>query len=147
VAIKTDAVGKVFPSSTYVVGTEKIREFAEATFDTNPLSRDEDAAKAAGFDGLVAPPMFAVVYASKSLAPAMFDPDVEINFMMLVHGSQTLEFGAPVVAGDRISTTMSVKSIEQKGDKGFYVFASDSKNQNGDTVSTGDWTMIVRGVS
>lgn len=144
--IKTDAVGKTFPPVEYVVGTEKIREYAAATFDDNPLSNDEAAAKAAGYAGLVAPPMFAVVFSSKASAPAMFDPDVEMNFAMMVHGSQDFTFHKPVVAGDRITTTASVKSIEENGGKGFYVFTTESVDENGAAVVSADWTCIVRGV-
>lgn len=145
-AIKTDAVGKVYPPVEYVVGTEKIREYAAATFDDNPLSNDEDAAKAAGYSGLVAPPMFAVVFTSKASAPAMFDPEVGLNFAMMVHGGQDFVFHKPVVAGDRISTTASVKSIEEKGGKGFYVLTTESVDQDGKPVVSADWTLIVRGV-
>jgi acyl dehydratase len=146
VAIKTGAVGKTYPSVEYVVGTEKIREYTAATFDDNPLSNDEDAAKAAGYAGLVAPPMFAVVFSSKAAVPAMFDPEVEMNFAMMVHGAQDFTFHKPVVAGDRITTTASVKSIEASGGKGFYVYTTESVNQNGEAVVSADWTCIVRGV-
>jgi acyl dehydratase len=146
VAIKTDAVGKTFPPVEYVVGTEKIREYAAATFDENPLSNDEAAAKAAGYDGLVAPPMFAVVFSAKASAPAMFDPEVGMNFAMMVHGAQDFTFHKPVVAGDRITTTASVKSIEENGGKGFYVFTTKSVDQDGNPVVSADWTCIVRGV-
>jgi acyl dehydratase len=146
VAIKTEAVGKTFPPVEYVVGTEKIREYAAATFDDNPLSNDEDAAKAAGYAGLVAPPMFAVVFSGRASAPAMLDPEVEMNFAMMVHGAQDFTFHKPIVAGDRITTTASVKSIEVKSGKGFYIFTTESVNQHGETVVSADWTCIVRGV-
>jgi acyl dehydratase len=146
VAIKTEAVGKTYPPVEYVVGTEKIREYTAATFDDNPLSNDEDAAKAAGYAGLVAPPMFAVVFSSKAAVPAMFDPEVEMNFAMMVHGAQDFTFHKPVIAGDRITTTASVKSIEASGGKGFYIYTTESVNQNGETVVSADWTCIVRGV-
>lgn len=145
-AIKTDAVGKTYPPVEYVIGTEKIREFADATYDKNPLSNDEEAAKAAGYAGLVAPPMFAVVFSAKGVAPAIVDPEVELNFAMMVHGGQDFTFHKPVVAGDRITTTAKVKSIEENGGKGFYVFTTESVNQDGDPVVTADWTLIVRGV-
>ncbi|MBI2692440.1 MAG: MaoC family dehydratase N-terminal domain-containing protein [Solirubrobacterales bacterium] len=145
-AIKTEAVGKTYPPVEYVVGTEKIREYTAATFDDNPLSNDEEAAKAAGYAGLVAPPMFAVVFSSKAAVPAMFDPEVEMNFAMMVHGAQDFTFHKPVVAGDRITTTGSVKSIEAKGGKGFYVYTTESVNQNDELVVSADWTCIVRGV-
>ncbi len=145
-AIKTEAVGKSYPPVEYEVGSEKIREFTAATFDENPLSNDEDAAKAAGYNGVVAPPMFAVVYSAKAAVPAMFDPEVGMNFAMMVHGAQDFTFHQPVVAGDRITTTCSVKSIEENAGKGFYVYTTESVNQNGESVCTADWTCIVRGV-
>jgi acyl dehydratase len=76
----------------------------------------------------------------------MFDPEVEMNFAMMVHGAQDFTFHKPVVAGDRITTTASVKSIEASGGKGFYVYTTESVNQNGETVVSADWTCIVRGV-
>ena len=50
--------------STYAVGREKIREYAAAVGETNPLHHDLDAAREAGYADVVAPPMFAVVYSA-----------------------------------------------------------------------------------
>jgi acyl dehydratase len=69
-----------------------------------------------------------------------------MNFAMMVHGGQDFTFHKPVVAGDRITTTASVKSITEDGGKGFYVYTTESVNQNGEKVVTADWTAIVRGV-
>ncbi len=145
-AVQTQAVGKTFPPMLYAVGREKIREYAHAVGETNPLHFDLDAARAAGYDDLVAPPMFAVVYGLPAVAPALFDPDVAINFAMLVHGGQEFAWGPLVLAGDEISTIVSVKSIDQRGELGFYVFESVSHNQRDHEVSRGTWTNIVRGV-
>lgn len=144
--VQTEAVGKTYAPVEYVVGTEKIREYTAVTFDESPLSNDEAAAEAAGYAGLVAPPMFAVVFSSKAAVPAMFDPEVGMNFAMMVHGAQDFTFHKPVVAGDRITTTASVKSIHEDGGKGFYVYTTESVNQNGEPVVSADWTCIVRGV-
>jgi acyl dehydratase len=145
-AIKTDAIGKSYEPVTYAVGREKIREYASAVGETNPLHHDLDAARSAGYRDLVAPPMFAVVYASRSVGPAIFDPDVGINFAMMVHGSQEFVWGPLVIAGDEITTVNTVKDIADRGGMGFYVFESVSTNQDGQTVCTGTWTNIVRGV-
>ena len=80
------------------------------------------------------------------MAPAVLDPEVGINLAMMVHGGQEFEWGKPVVAGDEITTTASVKDISERDGKGFYVFETVSTNQDGDTVATGTWTNIVRGV-
>ncbi len=144
--VQTQAVGKTFPPMVYAVGREKIREYATVVGETNPLHFDLDAARAAGHDDLVAPPMFAVVYGLPAVGPALFDPEVGVDFAMLVHGAQEFDWGPLVVAGDEISTTVSVKSIDQRGELGFYVFESVSHNQRGQQVCLGTWTNIVRGV-
>ena len=145
--LNTQAIGKTYEPFVYAVGREKIREYAAAVGETNPLYFDVDQARAAGYADVVAPPMFAVVYAGRALVPAIFDPDVGLNFAMMVHGGQEFRWGPLVVAGDETTTTASVKDIADRGGMGFYVFESVSKNQRGETVCTGTWTNIVRGVS
>jgi acyl dehydratase len=146
VPLNTQAVGKQFEPTHYAVGREKIKEYARAVGETNPLHLDENAARAAGYADVVAPPMFAVVYSSPSVAPAMFDPEVEMNFAMMVHGGQQFEWGPLVVAGDEIATTTTVKDISERDGRGYYVFESVSLNQRGEQVCRGTWTNIVRGV-
>ncbi len=141
------AVGKTYPPTVYAIGREKIKEYAFAVGETNPLHLDHEAARAAGYRDVVAPPMFAVVYSAPSVTPALFDPEVGIDFAMMVHGGQEFVWGPLVVAGDEITTTVSVKSIEERAGNGYFVFESQSVNQDGDTVCTGTWTNIVRGVS
>jgi acyl dehydratase len=140
----TKAIGKVFPAVTYAVGREKVREYASAVGETNPLHLDVEAARAAGYADVVAPPMFAVVYAGRAVIPALFDPEVGINFAMMVHGAQEFEWGPVVVAGDEITTTASLKDISERAEMTFFVFESVSENQRGETVCTGTWTNIVR---
>jgi acyl dehydratase len=129
------------------VGREKIREYAHAVGEDNPIYFDRAAATEAGFRDIPAPPMFAVVYSSGSVAPALFDPEVGLNFAMMVHGSQEFVWGDPVCAGDTITTETSVKDIAERAGMGFYVFESVSHNQAGQEVVRGTWTNIVRGHS
>ena len=144
--VKTEAVGKEYPETSYEVGLEKIREYAAAVGEQNPVHHDREAAKAAGFRDVVAPPMFTVVYSAPALGPAVLDPDVGINFATMVHGGQEFVWGEPVCCGDRITTRAEVAEIFEKDGKGFYVFESVSTNQDGDEVVRGKWTNIVRGV-
>ena len=144
--IKTDAVGKEWPGTTYQVGREKIKEYATVLGLDNPVHFDVEAAKAAGFRDVVAPPMFAVVYSAPAVAPAMLDPEVGMNFATMVHGGQTFEWSEPACSGDEITTSAKCLSIEEKDGKGFYVFESMSVNQDGAQVVRAVWTNIVRGV-
>jgi len=88
--------------------------------------------------------MFAVVYSGRAITPALFDPEVGIDFARMLHGGQEFRWGPLVVAGDEIATTTTVKDISQRGGMNFYVFETDSRNQRGETVCTGIWTNIVR---
>ena len=144
--LKTDAVGKEWPGTIYQVGREKIKEYANALGLDNQVHFDLEAAKAAGFRDVVAPPMFAVVYSSPGVAPAILDPEVALNFAAMVHGGQEFEWGEPACSGDEITTTSKCLSIEEKDGKGFYVFETSSVNQEGAQVVRGTWTLIVRGV-
>jgi acyl dehydratase len=146
-SVNTEAIGKTYPPEIYAVGREKIKEYAYAVGETLPVHLDPEAARAAGYADVVAPPMFAVVYAGRSVVPALFDPEVGINFAMMVHGSQEFRWGPVVIAGDEVTTTTTVKDVAQRGGMGFYVFESSSQNQRGETVCLGTWTHIVRGDS
>jgi acyl dehydratase len=145
--ISSEAIGKTYAPVSYAVGREKIREYAAAVGETNPLHHDVEAARAAGYADVVAPPMFAVVYASRSLVPALFDPEVGLDFARMVHGGQDFHWGPVVVAGDEITSSTTVADIATRGGMEFFVFESVSQNQRGETVCTGTWTNIVRAAS
>ena len=95
--IKTEAIGKTYAPLLYAVGREKIREFAAAVGETNPLHLDVETARAAGYDDVVAPPMFAVVYAGPSQTPALFDPEVGIVFGFYVFETTSRDRGGDTV--------------------------------------------------
>jgi acyl dehydratase len=127
------------------VGREKIREYANAVGEDGAVHHDREAACEAGFRDVVAPPMFAVVYSAGAVGPAVLDPELGINLMMMLHGSQEFEWSEPVCAGDTITTETVIKDLYEKDGKEFYVFESVSRNQDGQEVVRGTWTNIVRG--
>jgi acyl dehydratase len=141
----TGVIGKSYDPVVYAVGREKIREYAAAVGETNPLHHDLEAARSAGYPDVVAPPMFAVVYSARAVMPGIFDPEVGINFAMMVHAAQEFVWGPVVVAGDEVTTTASVKDISERSGMSFYMFETVSENQRRETVCTGTWTQIVRG--
>jgi acyl dehydratase len=144
--VATTAVGKKWDPATVEVEAERITKYADAIGADSDLHHDAEAAKAAGFRDLVAPPMFCVVYSAPAMGPAILDPEVGINFPAMVHGGQAFEWVEPVCAGDVITTTAECKEIYEKDGKGFYVFETVSTNQDGAETVRGTWTNIVRGV-
>jgi len=143
-AVDARAVGRVFPPHSYMVGREKIREYARAVGERDPRCLDLDAARAAGHPDLVAPPMFAVVYCAAAIEEAMLDPAVGIDFAMLVHGGQEFEWGPLVHAGDEVTTEVRFAEVSERIGMAFYRFESRSANQLGEEVCRGQWTQIVR---
>ena len=142
--METSPIGKSYPPFTYEVGAEKIREYARAVGEDNPLHHDREAARAAGFRDVVAPPMFAVVYSAGAIAPGVLDPEVGIDVARMVHGGQEFVWSEPVCSGDVITTEASLRDISEQNGRKFYVFESVSRNQDGDEVVRGTWTNIVR---
>ena len=144
--VNKDAIGKEWPPATYEVGLEKIREYARAVGETHPVHYEREDAKTAGFRDVVAPPMFCVVYSAPAMAPAVLDPEVGINLAAMVHGGQEFEWGEPVCSGDVITTSPRLADVYENDGRGFYVFESVSRNQDGAETVRAKWTNIVRGV-
>ncbi len=138
-------IGKTWPVAEYEVGREKIREYANAVGEANPVHHDPAAAREAGFRNVVAPPMFCVVYSAPAMGPAILDSEIGINLAAMVHGSQEFVWGEPVCAGDVITTTPRFVDMSEKDGKTFYVFESTSVNQDGAETVKATWTNIVRG--
>jgi acyl dehydratase len=131
-------------SDTYLVGREKVREYAAAIGEQSPLCHDPEAAKRAGYADVVAPPMFAAVYSGPAIWPAVVDPEVGIDFARMVHGAQEFTWHEPVVAGDEITTEAAFVEQARRADLTVFTFTSRSVNQRGELVCEGTWTNIVR---
>jgi acyl dehydratase len=145
-AVDTSKVGQSFEPAEFQVDADRIRQYAEAVGEDNPVHRDPEAAKAAGFRDLVAPPMFVVVYSAAAMGPPIFEVIGGDQLPRMVHGGQEFVWGEPVCAGDTITTQPQMKEIYEKDGKGFFVFESVSTNQDGQETVRAIWTNIVRGV-
>lgn len=145
-SVNPDLVGREFPAvGPYLVGREKVREFARAVFATNPIFTDVDAARAAGHADLVAPPTFPVVVQELTLAQLLAEPDANIDFSRVVHGDQKFTFSRPVVAGDELTATLSVTSVKTLGGHSMVTSESVMTDAAGDHVVTAISTLVVRG--
>ncbi len=131
-------------SATYAVGREKVREYAYAVGESDARCLDPEAARAAGFADVVAPPMFAAVYCMPAVGPAVLDPEVGIDYARMVHGAQAFTWHEPVLAGDEITTEAAHEETSERGALTFFVFTTRSVNQRGELVCEGRWTNIVR---
>ncbi len=133
------------PTAPYLVGREKVREFARAVFATNLLHHDVEAARAAGHADLVAPPTFPVVVQEHALAQLLSDPEAAIDFSRVVHGDQRFSYSRPIVAGDELTATLTVTSVKTLG--GHSMVSADAliSDASGEHVVTATSTLVVRG--
>lgn len=111
-----ELVGRAFPpTAPYLVGREKVREFARAVFADAPQHSDPEAARALGYADVVAPPTFAMVVQDLTLQQLLGDPDSGIELSRLVHAEQRFRYTRPIVAGDELVATLSVTGIRSMG--------------------------------
>ncbi len=111
-----ELVGRVFPpTAPYLVGREKVREFARAVFADAPQHSDPEAARALGYADVVAPPTFAMVVQDLTLQQLLGDPESGIELSRLVHAEQRFRYSRPIVAGDELTATLSVTGIRTLG--------------------------------
>jgi acyl dehydratase len=144
--VNPELQGRVFPPTPpYLVGREKVREFARAVFATNPINHDVDAARAAGHADVVAPPTFAVVVQESTLAQLLAEPDAGIDFTRVVHGDQRFTFSRPIVAGDELVATLTVSSVKTLGAHSMVTAESAITDATGEHVVTAISTLVVRG--
>lgn len=138
--------GRVFPpAEPYLVGREKVREFASAVFSTSALNFDRDAAVAAGFADVVAPPTFAVVVQERTLAQLLGAEDAGIDFSRVVHGDQRFSYTRPIVAGDELTAQLTVSSVKSLGGHSMVTADSVISDASGAHVVTATSTLVVRG--
>jgi acyl dehydratase len=143
--VNPELQGRVFePVAPYLVGREKVREFARAVFATSPLNYDVDAAASAGYADIVAPPTFPVVVQEATLQQLLAEPDGGIDFSMVVHGEQRFSYSRPIVAGDELTATLAVTGIKTLGGNAMVTAESTIVDATGAHVVTAISTLVVR---
>ena len=138
--------GKIYPrTSSYLVGREKIREFAKAVFSNDPANLDLEAAIKQGYIDLIAPPTFAVVVQERSLTQVIADKEAALDFSRVVHGDQRFIHVRPIVAGDELTSELKVASVKQLAGNSMVSFETQIFDSNQDLVCTAISTLVVRG--
>ena len=132
-----ELVGRVFPpTAPYLVGREKVREFARAVFADAPQHSDPEAARALGYADVVAPPTFAMVVQDLTLQQLLGDPDSGIELSRLVHAEQRFRYSRPIVAGDELTATLAVTGIRTLGGNAMITSEAEIVDADGAHVVT-----------
>jgi acyl dehydratase len=138
--------GKIYPrTESYLVGREKIREFAKAVFSKDPANLNLEAAKNLGYKDLIAPPTFAVVIQERSLTQVITDSEAALDFSRVVHGDQRFIHVRPIVAGDELTSELKVASVKQLAGNSMVSFETQIFDVGQNLVCTAISTLVVRG--
>ncbi|HTT51616.1 MAG TPA: MaoC family dehydratase N-terminal domain-containing protein [Streptosporangiaceae bacterium] len=145
-AVNKDFVGRAFPATKpYEVSRVKIAEFADAIGDPSPVYRDRDAAVAAGYPDVIAPPTFPIVVTMAASGSAVADPGLGINYAMVVHGEQRFEYSRPLRAGDVVTAESTIESIRDVGRNVLMTTRTEVRTVGGEHVCTAFSTLVERG--
>jgi acyl dehydratase len=141
-------VGRCYPAAgVYEVGREKIREFADAIGDPNPVYRDPAAARALGHPDVIAPPTFAIVATMTAADRVTHDPELGLDYSRVVHGEQRFVYTRPVRVGDRLLTTIVVESIRSAAGNDMITTRADVTTEDGEAVLSAYATLVARGTA
>lgn len=145
-AINPEYAGRTFePSEPYEVSRVKIAEFATAIGDSSALCHDRAAAQAAGYPDVIAPPTFAIVITSGANARLMADPELGVNYAMVVHGEQSFTHSRPLHAGDVVVAQSTIESIKQIRTMTTMATVTEIRTADGEHVCTARSTLVERG--
>ena len=145
-------VGMEFPPFELPIEKGKIKEFARALGDKNPLYSDEELARSIGFESIPAPLTFTATFLhhvpDENFLLNMME-EMGISVATSVHGESEFEYLAPVCAGDVLTVRIKVKDYYQKegkrgGKMNFITIESTYTNQEGELVQKDRMLFIER---
>ena len=130
-------IGRTFPSSQAEVEKGRLRFFAKAIGETNPVYTDEGAARQAGFSSLPVSPTFLFSLEMEKPDPFTWISDVGMDLTRILHGEQSFTYHRPACAGDTLTFASHIEDIYDKknGALSFVVRAIKVTNQHGAHVA------------
>jgi acyl dehydratase len=162
-AVDTSIIGRETARARVQVERAPLANFAKAVKDDNAVYGDINAAEAAGFDGVPAPPTFGFALEfwgrypelQEGLKPVAGNPMMEVigklmqSGGLILHGEQEFEYHRPIVAGDVLRSEGKVVDAYEKESKGktmtFVVSETVwSDDQTGEPVLTARFNLIHR---
>jgi acyl dehydratase len=143
VALKTDIRGMshTYPDH-FVVGREKVREYAKAVKAEDPASLDDEAAAELGHDGIVAPLTFSSIFALLMQQDFFKHVDVGLETMQIVQVDQRFVYHRPVRAGDKLWARVDIHSVDERFGADIVVTRNVCTDENGDIVMEAYTTLM-----
>lgn len=136
-------IGRKFPPHTVEVEKGRLRFFAKAIGETNPVYTDEEAARAAGYQALPAPSTFAFCLEMDVPNPFAVFEALDINLGKVLHGEQQFTYYEPIFAGNSITFESTISDIYDKKDGALEFVVRDITATNQDGVRVADLRSVI----
>jgi len=144
--VNPELLGRAFPpTASYLVGREKVREFARAVLADAPQHFDPAAAQALGYRDVVAPPTFAMVVQDLTMQQLLAIEDSGIALERTVHAEQRFRYSRPIVAGDELTAQLSITGIRAFGAGAMVTSEAEITDAEGAHVVTATSVLLVGG--
>lgn len=142
-AIKTDIRGMIWRyPEPFVVGREKVREYARAVKAEDAASHDEAAAAELGYDAVLAPLTFVSILAKLVQADFFRNVDTGYTTMQMVQVDQGFTFHKPIKAGDTLYARMEIASVNERFGADIVTTRNILTNDDGEVVLEAFTTMM-----
>ena len=146
-ALNRDLKGKQYQSVEFLVDRDQVTRFDDAIGEDNPVFRDPEAARVAGFDGQLAPPTFVTTMQLQTSGQAVLDQELGLDYSRVVHGEQEYEYVRPVMVGETLTATPRIADIFSRGPNEYLLIESEIKDARGSTVVVARTTLLSRGTA
>jgi acyl dehydratase len=143
-AITPSAAGRVYPPRAYEVSREKIREFADAIGDPDPLYGDPATARKRRYLDVIAPPTFAMLPVLRGFDQLV--ADLGVTFAQVIHVNQRFVHTRPIRAGDQLLTTTILESVRSAAGNDLLGIRCEISAESGEPVCTATATLLIRPV-
>jgi hypothetical protein len=145
VALSPDIIGMHYRyPDFYEVGREKVREYAVAVKNEDPVFFEEDAAAALGHDSLPAPLTFISVFGYTAQVAFFEDANIGITDAKIVQVDQEFKFLLPTKVGDRLHCDVYAHSYRQAHGTDIIVLKTIISNDEGEAVQESYTTLAGR---
>ena len=145
--LNRDHLGRSATSSEpFEVTRGDIRRFATAIGDTSPAYHDPAAAQALGHRDLVAPPTFLITLGFSTAQGLITDPELGLDYSLVVHGEQRFELHRPVYAGDQLHSEARLDAMRDAGRNELLSVVTEVSSA-GERVATTTNILVSRGTA
>ena len=145
-AVNADFAGRSYPPrGPYAVDAAALAAFAAAVGSQDPVHTDAEAARAAGYRDVIAPPTFAVTFAQQCDRQLVEDPEAGIDYSRVVHGEQRFTHHRPITAGDSVLGTLTVDAVREAGGHAMVTTRTELTTEEGEALCTSSSTIVIRG--